>query len=194
MIIRFIWMREFPKYLKVEAQLPDGVHGVDILVFLQPGHVLGVDDDVDDFDDLRGLDADTGEADPALVAGVVLHTEDNERDQQQYVDDDQGAPLLAEQIRVQHGEHNKGADPQKHGEQLHEDKLGRVHFRAGGDHAGGRLIDHRRPEEGADDAYAEQEHVRPVKEHAEIRSELLANRETHLSGREKTSIIVWSTF
>ena len=79
----------------------------------------------------------------------------------------------------------KAPIPRKHGEQLHDHELGRVHLRAGGDHARDGLVDHHSPVQGADDAHAEQEHVCPVEEQAKIRFQLFENENAPLSGQKR---------
>ena len=158
--------------------------GIDVPVLLEPGHLLGGDDDVDDLDDLGGLDADAGEADPGPVAGAVVLAQDAQGDQQRDLDADQELPLSRQQIRVDHREEHIGADAQEHGEDLHDDLLVGIHLPAGGHHAGGGTVDHHRAENGADHADDEHRDVRPLPELLDIRLQLLYRK--HSLSREMT--------
>ena len=146
----------------------DGLKGVDVPVFLQEGHLLGGHHDVDDLDDLGGLDADACEADPCEVAGAVVLPEKAQSDQQQHLDADQDLPLTAQQVRIDDREQHEGADAQEDGEDLHDDLLVGVHLPTRRHHAGGGPIDHHRAEDGADHANDQQEHIRPLGELLDI--------------------------
>ena len=135
--------------------LHDGHKGVYILILLQIGHLLGGNDDIQNLDDLRGLYADAGETDPALVAGAVVLTEDDQCDQQRDIYHAQPLPLLTENIRVQHRQHDESDQPQKQRERLNYYELARTHGRR-------RARDEDKPVRRADNAHHEQKYIRPL--------------------------------
>ena len=153
---------------KVRAHHDNGRDVVDVPVLLEVGHLLGADDDVDDLDNLRGLDADTGEADPALVAGVVLNAEDIERDHEQPVEHEQQLPLFAEQVGVDDRKYHKGDHAEHEGEKLHDHQLERLHVRPGVRHADRRAVHHRRTEKRADQTDHKQKDVRALEKLPDI--------------------------
>ena len=141
-------------------------------MFLDVGHLLGSYNDVQDLDDLGGLDTDAGEADPCLVAGAVVLTEDDQRHQQQHVHRTQQLPLGAEDVGVDDGEENEGADTEEHGEELHRDVLRRGgHIPAAVDHADHGLVHHQDAKDGAYGTNDEQEDIRPLEKLFDIRPE-----------------------
>ncbi len=147
---------------EVARHLDNGEEGVEILILFKIGHLFGGDHNINDLDDLRGLDADACEADPALVAGAVILTEDDQRHQKQKVDDTQHLPLLAQEVRVYNRQRNEGCYAQSHGEQLDDNELGRVGERTGLRHAHGGHIYDSGTEKRTDYAHTQQENIRPL--------------------------------
>ena len=122
-------------------------------MLLQIGHQLCRQDNVKDLDDLRGLYADTGETDPALVAGTVIRTEEHQRHQEHNDDHTQELPLATQNIRVDNGKHDKGKKAQKHGEYLNNDHFCGVDpIVIGRGQAGSRHIDRVNAHAGTDQA------------------------------------------
>ena len=152
--------------------LHDGEEAVDIRMLFDIRHLPGGDDDIDDLDNLGRLDADTGEANPRLVAGAVVLAEDHQRDQQQHVDHTEKFPLGAENVRVNDREHDKGPDAKEHGEDLHRNILGRGgHVPAAVNHADDRLVNHQDAEDRANGAHDQQKDIRPLEKLSDIRLE-----------------------
>ena len=162
---------------EMPRHLHDGHEGVYILILFKIGHLLCRDDYVQNLYDLRRLNAYTGEADPAFVAGAVVLPEEDERDDQQHVYHAQRLPLFAQQVRVDHREDDEHADAEEHGEHLNDDELRRVFHAAPptDGHAGDGLVDGRNAEERTYDAHNEQENVRPLKKRFHIRLYLFYN-------------------
>ena len=148
---------------KMSHHLNHRKEAVDVLMLFDIGHLPRGDDDIEDLDNLGGLDADAGEANPRLVAGAVVLAEDDQRHQQQHVDRRQQLPLRAENIRINDGEDHEGPDAEEHGEDLHRDILRRDrHVPAAVVHAGDSPVDHEDAEDGTDSADDEQEDIRPL--------------------------------
>ena len=90
------------------------------MILLEIGHVLCTDDDIDDLDKLGGLNTDTGETDPCLVAGTVVLTEDNQGHQQRNDHRPQKLPLLTQKVRVNDGKDHKGEKADDDGKKMLE--------------------------------------------------------------------------
>ena len=142
------------------------------MVLLQPGHLLCGNDNVDDLDDFGGLDADSGETDPAVVAGAAVRTEEDQGDQQNEVDAAEQLPLFGKQVRVDKGQQNKCTQAEKQREDLDNDALDGAVHPAGGLHGDRGDPDHIDPEQGTDQAHDQQEDIRPFKKHMSINFEL----------------------
>ena len=141
---------------KVDSQLCDRPHGVEVVVFLQVTDLLCQHDDKCELDDLRRLDADAEKAQPAGVAGVVAHAEGDQQQQKDHVERAQDLPLVGQHIHVQHGHDHERENAEDERRALHDDILGRVVRRRG-------ARDDDDAENGADEAHHEQENIRPVK-------------------------------
>ena len=150
------------------GHLRDRDDRVDVAVFLQPGHLLGRDNDVDDLDDLGGLNADAGKANPALVAGAAVLTEDDQGDQEENVDDAEQLPLLAQQVGIDEGEHNKGGQTEKQGKDLNNDAFDRAVDPAGGLHGNRGDAHHIDPKQRTDQAHDKEKDICTFKEHLGI--------------------------
>ena len=145
--------------------LHHGEEGIDILIFLQIGHLPGRHDNIDNLDDLRRLNADTGEADPRAVAGAVVLAEKHQSHQQHQIHQHQQLPLPGHQVHIDHREQHEGNDTQDHGPDLHRQILGRDgHIPAALVHAGDRLFDHGDAKDRTQNTDHQQEDIRPLEE------------------------------
>ena len=146
---------------EVNDEHKNGGQGVQTLLpFLCPAELLGEKQHEAELHQLRGLDADAEEAEPAFVAGAAFHAPETQGEDQPDADDHQDVPALGQQVRIQDGkdEIQEHADDQS--ADLHH------HIPLGLKGAGGAVED-KETENGVDQTKDEQEKVRAKQNGAE---------------------------
>ena len=103
--------------------LRDRRHGVEVLIFFQIRQLLCHHDYEGDLDDLRRLNTNAEETQPAVVAGVALRAEENERYEQRRAQAIEPGPVLGENIHVYDRHRNKKQDAEAESQRLDDDVL-----------------------------------------------------------------------
>ena len=101
---------------------------VEVFVFLQIAYVLSHQNNINNFNNFRGLNSYAHESNPALITGAVVSSKRHQSQKEGYTDYKQNCPFIRDNIKIQNGKKNEEKYSDQYTEYLNKQVFERAAF------------------------------------------------------------------